>query len=112
MLVLDVLFEVLSVVVLPVVVLLVEVGLRVSVLLLSLLLSERRFNAPISKFAVPVESVFGLKATVFDVSWANVIPPTKALTAPMVPTARTIGLILRKCSISISSSLYLTHGIV
>jgi len=48
----------------------------------------------IARAAVAEVRLFGDSATVFDVRFANVIPPTNAATAPTVPTARNIGLIL------------------
>lgn len=49
----------------------------------------------IAKEAVDAVSVFGDSAAVFDCKLANVMPPTKATTAPIVPMALAIGLILR-----------------
>jgi len=63
--------------------------------------------APMAKDAVDVVRLFGVSATVFDVRLANVIPPAKAATAPIVPTARTIGFIVRSFSIVVPPSTLL-----
>src|SRR5581483_10936437 len=55
--------------------------------------------APIARVAVADESWLFDSATVFDCSCANVTAPTRAAIAPIVPTARAIGLILRILSI-------------
>ena len=61
--------------------------------------------APMANEAVAVVIVLGDKATVFDVRLANVTPPTTAATAPIVPTARTMGLMLRKLTIGLPPTL-------
>src|SRR6185437_215161 len=56
--------------------------------------SEHVCVRPICKAAVADAKVLFWSVTVFDCSCANVTPPTSAATAPIVPIARAIGLIL------------------